>query len=320
MRAKLKNAITTLLVCLVVAACQWSSASTLAPTRTSHRMTEYPFRSTQGTSEEKPAKILTLTPTTTPTVTVTRMPTSTVTLTPDPSSAPDPALPTLEPTQAKARVTELFQTNGGCPFPCWWGILPGKSTWKEAERIVIPFASSISQGGIRVATENDLHVVTSGYSLVYPIDAEEGIGVITFSVRNNIIEEIHVLETGTNSGYALGQLLQKYGTPEEIFLSATPRSLQSISPFRLVLMYPQQGFLAMYQYNAYDPSENQPIVKACPNDMGPELWFWSPENRPQEAERLLPLLLGTDPANPLQPLEQVTDWTVERNTCQCFTF
>jgi hypothetical protein len=39
-------------------------------------------------------------------------------------------VPTLSMEDAMMNLLELFSTNGGCDFPCWWGIRPGDSIQK----------------------------------------------------------------------------------------------------------------------------------------------------------------------------------------------
>ena len=55
---------------------------------------------------------------------------------PDPHACSDgcPLTPAqLEPDEMQAYVREMLQTNGGCELPCWWGIIPGKTSWKEMQ-------------------------------------------------------------------------------------------------------------------------------------------------------------------------------------------
>jgi len=41
-------------------------------------------------------------------------------------------LPTLDTDDAQMRVLRLLEDNADCQFPCWWGILPGKTLWENA--------------------------------------------------------------------------------------------------------------------------------------------------------------------------------------------
>jgi hypothetical protein len=82
---------------------------------------------------------------TTPTVggsaTPTAIPSSTATeesptLTPAPTTTntPRPSLTpsaTLSPEEKKQKLMDLLRTNGGCDFPCWWGIQPGTTSTQD---------------------------------------------------------------------------------------------------------------------------------------------------------------------------------------------
>lgn len=53
------------------------------------------------------------------------------------------ATATLTPQQILDEIRHLFDENGGCALPCWWGIEPGKTTWEEALTILSPLAMEI---------------------------------------------------------------------------------------------------------------------------------------------------------------------------------
>ncbi len=39
-----------------------------------------------------------------------------------------PSVTTLPTGEAQKMVQELLENNAGCRLPCWWGIVPGKTT------------------------------------------------------------------------------------------------------------------------------------------------------------------------------------------------
>ena len=81
--------------------------------------------------------VSTLTPTK-PLLTLTRISTPTLTplLTNTPTSKPTPTR--FPPEQAELMVLDLLENNGGCLLPCWWGIVPGQTTWEEAHDLLMP--------------------------------------------------------------------------------------------------------------------------------------------------------------------------------------
>ena len=48
--------------------------------------------------------------------------------------------PTLSSEQQMTQVSDLLTNNGGCKLPCWWGIMPGETSWANAENILAPLA------------------------------------------------------------------------------------------------------------------------------------------------------------------------------------
>ena len=77
----------------------------------------------------------TLAPTLTPTVTNTLLPTKTPSPTVAQSWTPPPKLSQEE---ANELLLELYETNGGCEMPCWWGIVPGETPWETALELLLP--------------------------------------------------------------------------------------------------------------------------------------------------------------------------------------
>lgn len=65
----------------------------------------------------------------------------TATFTPSPT-----IIPTLLPEEADILVAELLQTNGNCPTPCVWGIVPGETNYEEAAGFLGPFDPTPLQG------------------------------------------------------------------------------------------------------------------------------------------------------------------------------
>ena len=72
----------------------------------------------------------------------TQISTPAYTLTPDVPSATFTAAPTwtllatLPIEEAENAVAELFLNNRNCQLPCWWGIVPGETTWREAHAML----------------------------------------------------------------------------------------------------------------------------------------------------------------------------------------
>ncbi|MFT3893686.1 MAG: hypothetical protein QM730_18815 [Anaerolineales bacterium] len=63
----------------------------------------------------------------------------TLTPTPHPTlSATQTIVPTLSTDEALQQIKELYKDNGGCDLPCWWGIVPGETTWEQTKQLLGP--------------------------------------------------------------------------------------------------------------------------------------------------------------------------------------
>ena len=97
----------------------------------SNRPTTVPLTAPSGTDVVTPTKVI---PSTTPipTCTSTVLPTSTATSSPSPTPTLIPTetpWPALRGEEAQHRAEELIRNNANCTLPCWWGIVPGKTSW-----------------------------------------------------------------------------------------------------------------------------------------------------------------------------------------------
>ena len=208
---------------------------------------------------------------------VTQFPSATpgLTLTPSNTSTPT-ALPTIQPT-ATIRPTAiptpqgdnpiqqvlwLYETNNGCQLPCWWGIVPGQTTWEVAERFFssfIPDIYSVSgNGGISYSPRIPLAPEIFGTDSTLP----------TYSVRNGIVDLIltdvaivYDTPSGYLTPYVLATFLATYGQPTEVWLSTYPTSIENDLPFGVVLFYPAKGIVAAYGDNGERVGD---LVHGCP--------------------------------------------------------
>ncbi len=218
-----------------------------------------------------------------------------------PSQAPFPTLPSEE---ALAQVRELLETNGGCQFPCWWGITPGKSTWTEVERFLRPMAFSISK-----------HQHSYDNSTFY----ETHFAIDEFPSTNNSLSVIFTLEIGTdvieqiNTGqdFLIRPFLDSEGQPEQIFMLATERPGMGPGHFEIDLFYPSQGILAAINgESTYERRNEEDYTILCQDQLeigGTGIGFilFPPDKLTYEDIRVY---LGDYPT---RPLEETTNMTNE---------
>lgn len=179
-----------------------------------------------------------------PTPTITLMPT----LAPIVTRTPLPALP---PDEALNRVLELYETNGGCQYPCWWGIIPGETTWADARHFLSAFASRISDE----PGPNYPDILVAEVFLPQMDTMETGRhNIHVYVIKNGFVEMIEVHPTNALSPQ-VGDILRTYGPPDEVYLRG---SLPAIS---FTLFYKDQSFF--FQYGTNDTTVEEEMLKVC---------------------------------------------------------
>lgn len=200
-------------------------------------------------------------PTRTPTLT--KVPISTPTIQPTATETPF-AIPTPPGNDTNEQVLWLLETNNGCKLPCWWGITPGQTEWKAAEKIL-----TIFDANIYAASASGLDYYNPTINLPFgPYEINQIRPIYT--IKNGIVEKIEtqVLVGDSPSEYlaqyALPALLTAYGQPGEVWLSTYPSAFEEGDlPFFAVLFYPEQGILAAYDTNG---KEQGNLVQGCPQE------------------------------------------------------
>ena len=177
--------------------------------------------------------------------------------------------PTLSLAEAMELVLELLQSNGGCKFPCWWGITPGVTRWAEAQAFLRTFASRIIQW-------NMVNLVRYyGVDFSVPISIKkDGIFEVSIDVdRGGVINQIKLANKIT-----LNDFLTDYGKPQEIWIFAVSSdNISYDADFTIVLFYTDQGIMATFDGIA----PKAKIINICPSTMDEEIIFvlWPPNPR-----------------------------------------
>lgn len=202
----------------------------------------------------------TVVPTIKPFETVTPIPTPTdlPTLTPAPTLTP---LPTLSANQAKAKVKELLETNGECELPCWWGIIPNKTTWPDVSHFLSPIFQ-LGQGNTNVLRENGEKHTYTDYQFYFDLPGEPQPARIILEGKDDIVFWITIYPPAAEYKYQLHQMLALLGPPKQIFISAQASSpIPELPPTMLVLDYSDIGVWASYGYIPTQVGEN---LVVCP--------------------------------------------------------
>lgn len=184
------------------------------------------------------------TPELVPSATNTALPdTPTFTLEPSQTATSEPTwtpVPTLSPDTKKMNLTDLFVTNGGCDWPCWWGIQPDDSL-----QDALALSSVLGEAP---------YIYMNQYSYAVSFD-ELNLPdlVVTFYERNQIIQytsvrlqfpsrHTHYLVSFENA-LSFRSILSKYGAPSDILLQVMSRDGLT---YTMVLLYESEGFAIEY--------------------------------------------------------------------------
>jgi hypothetical protein len=212
-------------------------------------------------------------PSVSPTVTATHLPTETTTPTAAPTITPSP-LPTLGSEEAISFTLNLLEDNNDCEFPCWWGIVPGESSWEETERFLRPFVLSIRKTD-QTETEQT-HLVVIPVSEIIRSDGWFDF-VINVKISNNefVVDQIVIIE-----GYQseIPTVLLKYGEPDQIWFWTNGPSIHNDG--HLILFYQDRGMMFTYsgEVTLRGNDSNEFYFEVCSNIIGrlePQIKLWS---------------------------------------------
>ena len=184
-------------------------------------------------------------------------------------------IPALSPEEAMELVMDLYENNGGCELPCWWGITPGITSWHEAYKILAPL------GDIYTITDPISGITLNEFDTYLPEDIES-LGRVG---ANLIVEDNIVIRIGTNSrwvmrsfDYSLPGLLNSLGMPTEIWISPVFVPIPDLSHYEMVLYYSQIGAIVRLNGKA---TTQENVMTICPQDKyresnfppGLSLWY-----------------------------------------------
>jgi hypothetical protein len=204
-------------------------------------------------------------------------------------------------------VLSLYENNGGCKLPCWWGIVPGESSWSRTRNFLASLSETISP-----PSAHDFFGKAKGYSIYFPIDTKSGnrlsLGIVEQDdlikfIRAGVNEEIERANNSTK--YFMHSLLEEYGTPDQIYLYTQPNTPENIFPFSVILFYTDQRFALVYIEDGI-PQGDQ--MRACfKNNMG--VLSWAPDTI-SELDDLTKAGMSPEDLHQYRPLHEVTELDV----------
>jgi hypothetical protein len=240
------------------------------------------------------------------------------------SSAALTSVPALPKEDAYRALEDLLKDNGGCQFPCLWGITPGKTSPLDAYKVLYPFYNMVEPDYRKYAVyggtfnyylednlfievdvsilRNDSNAIIKRVSLDARVLRRVGEGV------DRGVEEVYGLEAYDKllGAYSIESILSTYGAPSKVFVRLIPAMLTSQYQSETTLLYPDKGIVARYSnYPEFIPETAW--FDICPSKTFVKLWLYDPSDKEAYAADWSP---DSDELKYAKPIEEAAQWTV----------
>jgi hypothetical protein len=191
----------------------------------------------------------------TPLPTNTSSPTPTLTITPTPRTPYPTSTPyvTLIPlptvVNKEAYLHELMQTNGGCQLPCFWGIIPGETSYLVADQFLTSFA-----------TKKDVY----GYLFRYEFyeKNDEFFTYINMTTNGNFVDDLSIGKKVDGVApwkraqfISVEKVLQELGQPSNIFIFVQGDQM-AMWTSTMILTYDEEHIYFNYSVSHADTYED----------------------------------------------------------------
>lgn len=175
-------------------------------------------------------------------------------------------IPTLSSFDSENYVKELLERNADCNLPCIWGIVPGKTSYSEAQR----FFESLGWKG---SESHDVY-----YTGKYLESVSLPITIGIYAV-NGVVEKIHIGVGGKDflslaKYFSFENIVKVYGRPTEVlvFIGTSPGILEpDETSFELLLYYESKNALIEYVGTATKAGNGYRFCPSQPNAESTEL-------------------------------------------------
>ena len=246
-----------------------------------------------------------------PSIQVTTLPSPTKFPTPTKTQAPTS---TFSPEEIQAQIAELLETNGGCDFPCWWGLMPGKTRFDDAQRFIEPL--SISSG----IWDTDPRIFYASIPVPNTDDIDEVLSLLMLKedVHSDRITALHV------GGYyfPMTKILNMFGEPSEVYYSSPLMFPSNRVSIELYLFFPENGIVVLLPSETISPDPNN-TIRICDLDtqFDPHDWigfiFWNPTRTLTFNEIInLPFSFNLPPFSPIEEISNMDPYSFYINFSQ----
>jgi hypothetical protein len=219
-------------------------------------------------------------------------------------------LPTYPPDKAVATVVSLYENNP-CRLPCWWGIEPGKTDWRDAWQLLARFATNRSPWETLLTGGEILGHIKFEVYLDVPGQKFPYLDQLVFFINypTPIVDYIFV-NTGNIKAYKIPQLLATYGPPDEVYVVG---NFGLVNSMQMYLNYSRLGITSIHRFNVDEEDILDNQVKVCDQEYS-ELFLWEPARR-----FTFTRIMGLDvyyvtefTINDFRTLEQISDMDIDK--------
>lgn len=237
----------------------------------------------------------------------------TATFMPSPASTWTPL-----PSVAKEKLSETIHSylieNGGCNFPCWWGIEPGRTDWRNAVQRFDTLDFQPSSGAKKISVGNsELLEHSKGY--LY----DDNTTTISWLISgvNEKVSKI-TISTDNKEQFGFSPILKNIGPPDQIYLKTFQDvpgypDFEPFIPFSVVLHYESEHMVIWYQMQGQKDGVN---IIACNKNYKIYAWIWAKELVEENYENYVLNMAGggNDGFKYLRVLDNVTTINKEKFT------
>jgi len=190
--------------------------------------------------------------------------------TPSPTLTPSQA-PTLPPQDESLFWLQAISSNMGCELPCWWGLVPGKSTWRDLEALFMSIGGrplSPRSSPDRTRFDFVVRVVPDSDSQPAHFAVIERQGIIQgiearFDLHQSVSSSFPPLDDAARR-YSPSNLLTSAGPPTQVLISLPSGQAEEGAgwTYGIWLFYEERGLAVVYEGEGLSWQDDQLLV--CP--------------------------------------------------------
>jgi hypothetical protein len=171
--------------------------------------------------------------------------------------------PTIDPVERSIKISPFLIDNGGCRLPCFWGITPGKTTWKEAKELLANLSLIAQDFRYKDGIFHEINskFVSNSQTVSFDLGLFDEKGVIS-------ILEILVSNIPASKYYTLPEILRNYGGPKVIGINLRIAGFYGYPDPAYLQVYLEYGnsWLRIYYDRKAVKSNNGETYRFCPTD------------------------------------------------------